>query len=923
MAMKFLTIPFILLLAGVPLRADTLAPIVTAASVSPQVVDITQGSETVTVNLTITDDDSGFLSGFASFFNAGGDYVGSSWFDAGQRVGGDAADGNYTVDYTIPEFAAPGSWRIEVVVFDAELNWRSYSPLEESFPVPGHMELTVVNDGAVDSESPVLESVDISPAVADTGAAPATVTFTFEISDDLSGFFYGFIYPYDPFNQSVDQLITYVADFHRISGDEFSGTYEVELELPAGSDPGIWKFGLWIRDRAGNSTYQEIGQIEVTAPEGGTPNFLAHALDATHLPFSAGGSGWVITGYDNWDGIDAATSLPTPDGASATLTTTVTGPGTLRFWWRVDSEEDDDMLSVEVPSASILEQASGDVPWEEVELVLPAGDHEVTWAYTKGASGSAGADRGWIDQVRFVSSSEDSALPVLQSLRITPRVIDNDNNPGTVVISLEITDDFLGSEDGTVTVFDPDGNVAETIFFTPGDRVSGDAHAGVYEVSFEPGANALHGIWRVAVELLEFGSGRSSNYGPGDRAFALTDSEQFFVGGADPDDTEAPRIHQIEVTPIPVDVTNGSREAVVTVHVSDLPFGYSNGYVTLHNPDGSQTGAFYLGDTIGDEFNGIHQATITVPHFAKPGTWTLEFHLWDGPNNAAYPNDDPFPPGVSGDVQVVNGGIADTQQPVVTSLAITPVTVNTGAAPADVQVTISLADDLSGIGDAAVFFYDPADNFRGELLTSLGGGNRISGDEVSGTYQFTRTLPTGSITGQWRVHVFLRDKVGNFRIYGENLDPFPQPGDAYFTVTGAATDWFSSRMAAFGLTGDNALLGADPDRDGWSNAMEVVAKTNPAVAGVNGPFATYSRDSTHFHLFFTIHPDHTVGTSGNYLTVSDGVSAPLRVTGEVQNGLTGAWTIASPVHVSGSTWRVSLPLSSGQRGFIRLRFLNP
>jgi hypothetical protein len=130
-------------------------------------------------------------------------------------------------------------------------------------------------------------------------------------------------------------------------------------------------------------------------------------------------------------------------------------------------------------------------------------------------------------------------------------------------------------------------------------------------------------------------------------------------------------------------------------------------------------------------------------------------------------------------------------------------------------------------------------------------------------------------------------------------------------------------MAAAGLTGDDALPAADPDKDGRKNAEEAIAKTNPAVAGPGGSFVSSGRDATHFHLYFTIHPDHTVGMSGNHLTVGDGVLTPLRVTGEVQNGLGGGWSITAPVHVSGTTWRVSMPFASGSRGFARLRFDNP
>ena len=98
---------------------------------------------------------------------------------------------------------------------------------------------------------------------------------------------------------------------------------------------------------------------------------------------------------------------------SAWLQTTVVGPGTLSFNWKVSSEADLDFLEVFVddvlPSGSI----SGEVDWQQNNISLPAGSHTIKWIYSKDAFVGMGSDCGWVDKVSFRKSS---MIPVLKLL---------------------------------------------------------------------------------------------------------------------------------------------------------------------------------------------------------------------------------------------------------------------------------------------------------------------------------------------------------------------------------------------------------------------------------------------------------------------------------------------------------------------------
>ncbi|MGO8837239.1 MAG: choice-of-anchor tandem repeat GloVer-containing protein [Limisphaerales bacterium] len=129
---------------------------------------------------------------------------------------------------------------------------------------------------------------------------------------------------------------------------------------------------------------------------------LAEALNATNLVWTTGGDAdWFGQPWTTHDGWGAGQSGIIIDSQISWMETTVTGPGTLTFWWNVSSEEDYDFLFFSVnddPRAAI----SGEVDWQPETFNLGAGSQTLSWSYVKDFSVSLGADCGWVDQVSFV-----------------------------------------------------------------------------------------------------------------------------------------------------------------------------------------------------------------------------------------------------------------------------------------------------------------------------------------------------------------------------------------------------------------------------------------------------------------------------------------------------------------------------------------
>ena len=123
---------------------------------------------------------------------------------------------------------------------------------------------------------------------------------------------------------------------------------------------------------------------------------------------------WERVTDEAYDGVDSLRSGAIGDNEHAELTARIEGPANLRFRWKVDSQEHADFLTfAAVPEneADTADETSGKAPderrisgvrgWTEIEVSLPLTTHyRVRWSYEKDSSGSAGADAGWIDDVR-------------------------------------------------------------------------------------------------------------------------------------------------------------------------------------------------------------------------------------------------------------------------------------------------------------------------------------------------------------------------------------------------------------------------------------------------------------------------------------------------------------------------------------------
>jgi len=136
------------------------------------------------------------------------------------------------------------------------------------------------------------------------------------------------------------------------------------------------------------------------------PVTLVEALDLTNATWTTGGNQpWTGQTPLTHDGTDAAASGTIMNNQQSYVETTMTGPGTLTYWWKVSSEANFDFLSLHLDGL-VTDSISGEQGWQKRTNAVPAGSHTLRWRYSKDGSVVSGGDRGWLDEVTFTPTYE-------------------------------------------------------------------------------------------------------------------------------------------------------------------------------------------------------------------------------------------------------------------------------------------------------------------------------------------------------------------------------------------------------------------------------------------------------------------------------------------------------------------------------------
>ncbi len=242
-----------------------------------------------------------------------------------------------------------------------------------------------------------------------------------------------------PRGAEMEFWIGYRQDKTDTQGIEVDGAYVISARYPGA--PSLL-LNMRPANEGGANAYLRAGEEFVDAERhvsiqvrgrGGTPPNeyldvdvellpsipLDGSLDLAKQTWQTGGdSEWFGSPLVSHDQRHSARSGFASDGRDSWLTTSVSGPAILSFWWKVSSDAGRDILRFSLDGIDSI-QISGNVPWHQRAISIPDGGHIATWTYSKDGFGNAGADAGWLDEVTLsegsvqISQTISFEIPVL------------------------------------------------------------------------------------------------------------------------------------------------------------------------------------------------------------------------------------------------------------------------------------------------------------------------------------------------------------------------------------------------------------------------------------------------------------------------------------------------------------------------------
>ncbi len=213
-------------------------------------------------------------------------------------------------------------------------------------------------------------------------------------------------------------------------------------------------------------------------------------------------------------------------------------------------------------------------------------------------------------------------------------------------------------------------------------------------------------------------------------------------------------------------------------------------------PEPSPGGTTFLSLSSGTAADGVWKGAVSIPRFAVAGRWGVQVSMYDFLGNVrTLTEPELLAAGFPSCVDVVSE--SDSSPPFLADLSLTPASIDVSTGVATVDIAVTATDDHSGCGMIIVSLTPPGPSpapspgpmpgpmpgpptvptpMPGIMMPvpapviypwpSTGGMAYLSlrsGDEMSGIWTGTITIPRYAASGTWTVDVWLYDLMGNTR----------------------------------------------------------------------------------------------------------------------------------------------------------------
>ena len=224
------------------------------------------------------------------------------------------------------------------------------------------------------------------------------------------------------------------------------------------------------------------------------------------------------------------------------------------------------------------------------------------------------------------------------------------------------------------------------------------------------------------------------------------------------EDVTAPAVTAFQITPSHVDTSEAAQIVTITLTIEETQSSLVELQVELISALGQQCVYSARRLDSSDDTHWTYTATATLPEGSATGVWNAWVFVRDGVGNVAWVPywelDAKFGPGAA---EITNdAATCDTERPQITALQLTPSHVDTTTSTQEVEITVTLTDDQTGVY-WAIAWLSPPQSTQWTNVTL----ERVSGDEHSGVYKGTAVMQRWSRSGPWRLSVDARDMIGN------------------------------------------------------------------------------------------------------------------------------------------------------------------
>jgi uncharacterized repeat protein (TIGR02543 family) len=207
---------------------------------------------------------------------------------------------------------------------------------------------------------------------------------------------------------------TYTVSFNAISADaklstkkksaRYGGTYG---ELPAPTLDG-YAFVGWFTERSGGTQVLATTKVTTAADHTLFARWKRSQQSITKGASSSSQQLWYTQTQYTHGGTSAWRSGTLDNNAQNWIEMTVTGSGTISFWWFVSSENSYDKLEFIVDGVTKEAMSGTDGSWYSRTFDItgnPSASHTLRWQYSKDVSDFAGLDAGFVDEIKWTQAS--------------------------------------------------------------------------------------------------------------------------------------------------------------------------------------------------------------------------------------------------------------------------------------------------------------------------------------------------------------------------------------------------------------------------------------------------------------------------------------------------------------------------------------